>query len=157
MVLFFFVPRFCPLLCFWCNCYVQWRFMGIYLKFAVRVEPRYAPSWLLQLFEGDQCRVPRQDRVVLLSLFSNQSASSHHCSTVSVIWDSDNVEEEFSFIITPFWLRHLWFDLNDANNLNDFITPNYQYLTVATSFMIRFERYERFKRFYQCKLSCISL
>ena len=96
------------------------------LIFAACTESWYAPSWLLQLFEGDQCRVPRQDRVVLLASFSNQSASSHHCSTVSVIWDSDNVEEEFSFIITPFWLRY---------------------------FMIRLKWCEQFERFYHSELS----
>ena len=75
--------------------------------------------------------------MVLLTSFSNQFASSHHCSTVSVICVSDNVEEELSFIITPYWLRHLWYDLNDTNDLNDFITSNYQYLTVATFAKLR--------------------
>ena len=96
----------CPLSSVWCWCYIQRLYMrfsflifklcglsndkykqylwGFPFKFAAGVEPRYASSWFLQLFERVESRFSQQDWVFLHSSLSYQYAAWCHCSSSSL-------------------------------------------------------------------------
>ena len=96
----------CPLSNVWCWCYIQRLYMrfsflifklcglsndkykeylwGFPFKFAAGVEPRYASSWFLQLFERVESRFSQQDWVFLHSSLSYQYAAWCHCSSSSL-------------------------------------------------------------------------